>query len=1502
MIHVFRPAGSAVLAALLLSSCGAQENPTSSSTPQSTAAPVAKLTAGEAELQPIEAPEGLAAYPTTVQQPEAAKAQPSGAPEIPEHATLTWGLEPIVNTSPTQSEVILNGIWQFQPAVSPKVEPVRDDWGWIAVPGTWSKSWSVANVMAKGKGELWKKFGDGKSTTLAWYERPVWIPAEWRGRKISIELDRVSTEAAIYLNGKKCGEVKWPRGTVDVSEAVQFGAENELRVLVYVIADEKEVNTMMGTEEGHNEQVKFRLRSRGLTSDVILRAQAQSPEIEAMGIRTSVRKDELEVSFRAPDGEDPAKWQYRVMVLDQDGEVAKAFSNDKPPVQNEHGRWVLRGVWEDPKLWDIDQPNLYHLLLEIKNGDQMAVYGDRFGFREFWVDGRDFYLNGTKFRLRPHKFGSVYSPGEGNLIKAEIEGLQASGFNIKQIWPEPLWERGRYNFNKVIAEQTDEAGFGLMSVLPSVATLVDDWKEPGVQENWRRLVVDELARMGNHPSILIWGTSANRFGHGDDQNPLRIGRKDNPPQDPKWLAGATVANDAAQQINALDPTRPVLIHQGSATGDIYATNNYLCLLPLQEREEWLSDWAKNGNMPYIAIEFGVPLELTYMRGRNGGHRAGDSEPLMTEHAVSYLGPEAYLNETEGYRKQLKAKNSREKKSGGSWHGARYLYDESNYQDLTELFIRNTWRSWRTHGLSGGMIPWSDAGGIQNEWSGGYHSNWPNVPRPDFEPGKRGTFFLHPILPKNFVHKYQAEGNTLLPAWHTLLENNNETLAWIAGQPGAWPDKGHHFASGEELQKQVVLINDGRQPMSYSGAWTVSVAGKQVAEGELEGELSVSEISKLPIQAAMPEVNEKTEGEIILKAKVGDLEFEDRFPFRVYPTDSEEKTKAQAAKNVVLYDPLGKTGPYLKTLGIPFATMSGDWASLQTQQLLVIGEGALNKKDAWPDALASFAEKGGRVLLLAQPPDWWEDKTAFRVSKYVSRRFWPTTGSANHPLVDGFDGEDFRDWRGSGLNAPEKKYLELDKALRSTPVYGWHWGNRGSVSGGALEKPHWAGWTPLLEGEFDLGFTPLMELDLGKGKMVLCSLDLAQRTERDPVADAMMYRLISYLDAPVSQPKKSRAVAFTGSEAEAKWLQRMGLEIKPGQDRQAGDLWIIGRATGTEYDKLQSHADQGGKVLLLEAAKDSLPPGVSLKRQPYGAKPEVPEWEVMEGVSLGDLRTRFDLKLNLLEGEGMDLASSGLLGRTEGQDGGEIIYLQMHPLGLVDDKAPFLRFTNWRSNRLVAQLAANLGAGNTHNWGVFERPTDLYNPIPLAGPWKVKAEYLLDGAPDLENTNEDRGRESMTSDWQRPEFDDADWQIAHMPGHVEDLKEEYADKDGAFWFRRTVNIPKEWAGQDLVLSLDRLDDFDVTYWNGTKVGGISEKNPEAWSVDRVYRIPGWAVKEGENVIAIRIFDRFGGGGMMAHNPKRLNLSMASPPELPSAYVPGYRTDRENGDSPFRYFRW
>lgn len=84
-------------------------------------------------------------------------------------------------------------------------------------------------------------------------------------------------------------------------------------------------------------------------------------------------------------------------------------------------------------------------------------------------------------------------------------------------------------------------------------------------------------------------------------------------------------------------------------------------------------------------------------------------------------------------------------------------------------------------------------------------------------------------------------------------------------------------------------------------------------------------------------------------------------------------------------------------------------------------------------------------------------------------------------------------------------------------------------------------------------------------------------------------------------------------------------------------------------------------------------------------------------------------------------------------------------------------------------------------------------------------------------------------------------------------------DGAVWFRKAVDVPPTWAGKDLVLNLPAIDDFDVTYFNGTKIGSTGRDVPDSYQVPRKYTVPGSLVRSDRNVIAIRVFDRAGEGG-------------------------------------------
>lgn len=121
---------------------------------------------------------------------------------------------------------------------------------------------------------------------------------------------------------------------------------------------------------------------------------------------------------------------------------------------------------------------------------------------------------------------------------------------------------------------------------------------------------------------------------------------------------------------------------------------------------------------------------------------------------------------------------------------------------------------------------------------------------------------------------------------------------------------------------------------------------------------------------------------------------------------------------------------------------------------------------------------------------------------------------------------------------------------------------------------------------------------------------------------------------------------------------------------------------------------------------------------------------------------------------------------------------------------------------------------------------------------------------------DAGNKGETLGYADPATSTADWSKMDLPQQFETAGMLI---DGAVWFRRVLELPESWAGKDLVLNLTPIDDQDVTYFNGKKVGSIGRDTPNSYMVPRKYVVPGSLVHGGRNVIAVRVFDSAGEGG-------------------------------------------
>lgn len=104
------------------------------------------------------------------------------------------------------------------------------------------------------------------------------------------------------------------------------------------------------------------------------------------------------------------------------------------------------------------------------------------------------------------------------------------------------------------------------------------------------------------------------------------------------------------------------------------------------------------------------------------------------------------------------------------------------------------------------------------------------------------------------------------------------------------------------------------------------------------------------------------------------------------------------------------------------------------------------------------------------------------------------------------------------------------------------------------------------------------------------------------------------------------------------------------------------------------------------------------------------------------------------------------------------------------------------------------------------------------------------------------------------IDASTWTQGPVPGRFDAFGID-DETNGIFWERIEIDLPENFAGRDLTLSLGAIDDHDTTYFNGKEVGST-----RGWSTPRSYPVPGATVRAGRNVIAIQIIDGAGPGGL------------------------------------------
>lgn len=157
---------------------------------------------------------------------------------------------------------------------------------------------------------------------------------------------------------------------------------------------------------------------------------------------------------------------------------------------------------------------------------------------------------------------------------------------------------------------------------------------------------------------------------------------------------------------------------------------------------------------------------------------------------------------------------------------------------------------------------------------------------------------------------------------------------------------------------------------------------------------------------------------------------------------------------------------------------------------------------------------------------------------------------------------------------------------------------------------------------------------------------------------------------------------------------------------------------------------------------------------------------------------------------------------------------------------------------VGMLVSSLGGSAIESWISQEHLKEF-------------PQLLVDQAAfdSLKLARQDRG----AGRWQLPECDDSDWATMTVPGY---WRENGADIRGTVWCRKTFDVPASMAGRHARLYMGTMVDSDSVFVNGTFVGFTSYTYPP-----RKYNIPAGVLREGKNVIAVRLTANGGNGGFV-----------------------------------------
>lgn len=451
--------------------------------------------------------------------------------------------------------------WKFTREDSPKFKEVGYDaskWQSVVVPHDWA-------IYGPFDPEIDKQFlaisQDGQKTPIyhtartgglphvgvGWYRNSFLLPKDYKcGDRVEIKFDGAMSNARVYINGKEA--IYWPYGYssfyVDITELIDT-SKSQQSVAVRLENPDQTSRWYPGAGLYRNVWVTFASGVKVAEWGHQITTPKVNNEWAQVNIKTTIENN-LGVA--------PEQITLRTAILDGTTEVAVAEGN---------GSELFDQVLEQnirlnqPKLWDLKQPNLYTARTEVSvDGKVVDSYSTTFGVRTIeLIPDKGFFLNGRAVKFQGvclhHDLGPLGGATNKRGYERQIKKMQEMGVNaIRTSHNMPAPE---------FIEAANELGIMVM------AESFDEWRIPKVEngyhlyfDEWANRDLTNLARQfRNAPSIVMWSIGNEIYEQGSE-------------------GGNKYAYYLQNIFHREDPTRPVTVGMNDPNGAV--NNNFASVM------------------------------------------------------------------------------------------------------------------------------------------------------------------------------------------------------------------------------------------------------------------------------------------------------------------------------------------------------------------------------------------------------------------------------------------------------------------------------------------------------------------------------------------------------------------------------------------------------------------------------------------------------------------------------------------------------------------------------------------------------------------------------------------------------------------------------------------------------------------------------------------------------------------------------------------------------------